>query len=281
MAVPISFDRSNMSGSREPDSVEIDEPVRHGLDVSGPLCIKPSGGIAAERAAGIIFITGNLTDRSKVRFAAELAKRDCSLLIGLLPEVNFSNVSAAENLRLMLHFCDTVVIVDPIEKPSNSGLVRLRRSAVASAICEGLADISSQRPLRSMLKRGQLARVGSALSTSNVEEAILKTLRAFLPVAEFSHSPEVFLNISGPKIDRNILARASKWISMVLGPSNTVLCSTHRKGAVEANVCLLATGITFPYSPSSRNIPMDMDELEPESKSDNEIAMGLGLDQME
>ena len=280
MAIPISFAWLTVSESRDPGSAETDELVLHGLDVSARLCIEARGVIAAERASGVIFITGNLIDRSKVRFAAELAQRDRSLLIGLLPGINLCKLSAAENLRSMLHFCDTVIIMDPMEK-ANSGLIRSRRRVVASAICEGLADSSSQRPLRNMLKRGQLARVGSARSTSNVEEAILKALRAILPVAEFSRNPEVFLNISSPKIDRNILARASKWISKALNPSNTILCSNYRKGTVEANACLLATGMAVPYSPSSRNISMDIDELEPESNSDNEIAMALGLDQME
>ena len=78
---------------------------------------------------------------------------------------------------------------------------------LVSEICEGLANTSGHRFLRGMLKRGQLARVSSARSCSgNVEEAILKALRAILPVAEFTQHPDVFLNISSRnEIDRKTL----------------------------------------------------------------------------
>jgi hypothetical protein len=132
-----------------------------------------------------------------------------------------------------------------------------------------------------MLKRGELARVSSARSNSNVEEALLRALRPLLPIAEFSRKPEVFLNISGSEIGRKTLAQASRWVSNVLHPVNTIVCSTCRERELEAHVFLVATGIEFPYSPSSRRLTMDLHEFEPESDGDNEIAISLGLDQME
>jgi hypothetical protein len=130
-----------------------------------------------------------------------------------------------------------------------------------------------------MLRRGQLARVSSARSRSNIEEALLRALRVLLPITEFSRKPEVFLGISGREIDRKAVARTSRWISKVMCPANTIVCSTRRES--EVGVFLVATGIAFPYSPSSRRLSINLDELEPESDDDKEIAITLGLDQME
>jgi hypothetical protein len=130
-----------------------------------------------------------------------------------------------------------------------------------------------------MLRRGQLAMVTSATSNSNIEEALLRALRAILPVAEFSRRPEVFLGISGRETDGQAVARALRWISRALYPSNTIAYSKCVDSAV--TVFLAATGIAFPYSPSSRRLSMNLDELEPESDDDDYMAITLGLDQME
>jgi len=266
--------------SRERDSVQTDGSVLHSLDTLGRPNYETLGTVVAERDSGIIFVAGNLIAHAKVRLAAELAKRDGYLLVGLVPGLHLSNLDIAESLRLMLRFCDTIVIVDPINNSPHSGSVRLQYSDVAFEICKGLTNNSCRRLLRSMLKRGQLARVTWAKSTSSVEEALLKALRTLLPVAEFSHKPEVFLSIIGREIDHKTLARVSKWISDALHPSDTIIC-TYRENGVKARVYLVVTGITFPHSASSRRLSIDIDELEPESNKDNEMALALGLDQME
>ena len=267
--------------SRERDSVEVDESVLHALDTPLQSRYETLGTVVAERDSGIIFIAGNIIEQAKMRLAAELATRESFLLVGLVPGSNLVNVDTAESLRLMLRFCDTIMIVDPIKKSPNSGPESASYSEIALEICEGLTSKSCRRLLRSMLKRGQLARVGSATSTSNVEEAVLKVLRSVLPVAEFSHKPEVFLSILGREIDPKTLERASKWVSNALHPSNTIVYSTHRESDVKASVYLVVTGIAFPRSPLSRRLSMDIDELEPESNRDNEMGIALGLDQME
>ena len=268
-----------MLRSRERNSLENDEMALHGLDMLNQSYHEPFGTIVAERGSGIVFIAGKLID-AEVRYAAELARSDRSLLIGLVPGTNLTNWCTARNLRLMHRFCDTIIIVDTTEKASSSGLVRLEYSDVAFRICESLTNASCRRLLRSMLERGQLARVSSARANSNVEEALLRALRALLPVSEFSCKPEVFLGISAREIDRKTLARASRWVSKALCPSNTIVCS-FRESEVEPSVFLVATGIAFPYSPSSRKLSMNIDELEPESDGDNEMALTLGLDQIE
>ncbi len=268
-----------MLRSRERGSLENDEVALHGLDMLNQSCHEPFGTILAERGSGTVFIAGTPVD-AEVQYAVELARSDSSLLIGLVPGTNVTNWGTARNLRLMHRFCDTIIIVDTTEEPSSSGLVRLEYSDVALGICEALTNTSCRRLLRSMLERGQLARVSSARSNSNVEEALLRALRALLPVSEFSRKPEVFLGISGREIDRKTLTRASRWISNALYPSNTIVCS-FRESEVEASVFLVATGIAFPYSPSSRRLSMNLDELEPESDGDNEMALTLGLDQIE
>jgi len=267
--------------SRERDSVETDESVLHGLEMLEQSCYETLGPVYAKHNPCVIFIAGNLIELAKVEFAAELAKRDNSLLVGLVPGTNLSSLGTAENLRLMLRFCDTIMIVDPIGKSPDSGTVRLPYSELAFEIREGLTNTSCRKLLRSMLNRGQLARVSSARSTSNVEEALLKALRQLLPVAEFTHDPEVFLRIIGREIDRKTLARATKWVSNALHPSETIVCSTFSEGDVQASVHMVVTGIAFPHSSSSRRLAMDIDELEPESNKDNEMAITLGLDQME
>jgi hypothetical protein len=267
--------------SREPDVVEADESLLHGLARLEQSCYEPFGTIVTERGSGILFVAGNLIEHHKLRLAAELAKRDDSLLIGLTPGLYLSKLGTSENLRLMHRFCDTIIIIDPIKKQPNSGPERLRYSDVAFEIYKGLTNVSCRRLLRSMLKRGQLARASSARSTSNVEEALLRAVRTLLPVADFSRKPEVFLSISGRKIERKTLARVSKWISNTLYPSNTIICYTYSGSEANTSVFLAATGIAFPYSPSARRLSMDLDELEPESDGDNEMAIALGLDQME
>ena len=277
-----------MSGSREPVSAETDKWVLYSLsnaniDLTSQSAFEKFGIEAAERGRDIVFIDWNLSSPSIVQLAAELANRDGSLLVGLVPGTDLSrNWNAAENLRLMLHFCDTVIMANSVEIPDNVGLAQ-RLPEVISEICEGLANTSGHRFLRRMLKRGQLARVSSARSCSgNVEEAILKVLRAILPVAEFTQHPDVFLNISSRnEIDRKTLTRASKWISKSLTPANAIICS-NCKEAAQASVCLLVTGIAFPYSSSSsRNLSIDIDDLEPESSIDNEMMITLELDQIE
>jgi len=278
-----------VSGSREPARAETDKWVLYGLsnvniDLSSQLAFEKFGMDAAERGRDIVFIVGNMISRSIVQLAAELAKRNGSLLVGLVAGIDLPhNSNAAENLRLMLHFCDTAIMVDSVEIPEIAGLAQKLPEGV-SEIYEGLANTSGHRFLRGMLKRGHLARVSSARSCSgNIEEAILKALRAILPVAEFTQPPDVFLNISSHnEIDRKTLTRASKWISKTLAPANAIICSNCREGAAQASVCLLVTGLAFPYSsPSSRNISIDIDDLEPESSTDNEMTITLGLDQIE
>jgi len=266
--------------SREQDSIETDGPILHSLDTLERPCYESLGTVVAERDSGIIFIAGNLIEHAKVLLAAELAKRDNYLLVGLVPGLHLTNLDIAESLRLMLRFCDTIVIVDPIKNSPYSGPIRLPYSNVAFEICKGLTNSSCRRLLRSMLKRGQLARVSWANSASSVEEALFKALRTLLPVAEFSQKPEVFLSIIGREIDRKTLARVSKWISNALHPSETIVC-TYRESGVRARVYLVVTGIAFPHSPSSRMLSIDIDEVEPESNKDNEMVLTLGLDQME
>ncbi len=270
-----------MLRSRERSSTENDGVVLHGLDMLNQSRHEPFGTIVAERESGIIFIAGNLIEHAKVRYAAELARSDSSLLIGLVPGKNLTDWGTARNLRLLHRFCDTTIIVDTMEKVSSSGIVKLEHSDVALRICKAVANASCRKVLRSMLGRGQLARVSSARSNLNVEEALLRALRTLLPVTEFSRKPEVFLGISGREIDRKTLARASRWISKALYPSNIIVYSTCRESEVGADVFLVATGIAFPYSPSSRKLSINLDELEPESDGDNDMSLTLGLDQIE
>jgi hypothetical protein len=159
--------------------------------------------------------------------------------------------------------------------------MRLEYSNVGLEICKGLRDVSCGVLFRGMLKRGQLARVSSARSVFNIEEALLRALRALLPVTEFSRKPEVFLGISGQRINRKTLTCVSRWISRALYPSNTIICSSCNDNELEASVFLVATGIAFPYSPSSRKLSINLDDLEPESDGDDEMALTLGLDQIE
>ena len=254
------------------------------LNLSSQLSFETLGIEGAERGWDIVFITGNTIGHSIVQLA-ELAKRRDWPLVGLVPGTDLNrNWSAAENLRLMLHLCDTTVMVNSNEKSDNSGLPQLVSSDIVSEICEGLANTSYHRSLRGMLKRGQFARVSCARSSSpNVEEAVLKALRAILPVAGFTEKTEVFLNISGPKkIDRKTLTRASRWISRALTPANAVICANSEEGASGGSVFLLVTQIAFPYlSPSSRNLSIDIDDLEPESSLDNGNRLSLELDQIE
>jgi len=264
--------------SLERGRVEVDDVALRNLDALDQSCHEPFGTLVAERFPGIIFIAGNQVKRAKVQQAAELARSSSSLLIGLVSATNLTDWGTARNLRLMHLFCDTVMIVDKTESASTSGLIRLEYSDVALEIRETLANASCRKPFRSMLKRGQLARVTAAWSNSNIEEALLRALRALLPVTEFSRKPEVFLHISGRETSRKALNLASRWITRALQPSNTIV-SMERD--VETSIFLVATGIAFPYSPSSRRLSITLDELEPESDEEREMALALGLDQIE
>lgn len=270
-----------MLKTREQASAENDASGLDGLMMTaGQPHYGAPGTCLARRDSGIIFITGSLIQPAKLQLAAELAKRDGCILIALMPGIGLSSLSEAENLRLMLRFCDTIVFVDPIQGSPDPG-PRLLYSDVAFAISEGLKDTSCRKPLRRMLTRGQLARVSAANSSSNVEEALLKALRALLPVAEFSNRPQVFLSILGREIDRKTLVRASRWVARAMRPIDIIVCSAQRSSQATASVYLLVTGIAFPHSPSSRKLSIDVDELEPESDNDNGMDIRLGLDQME
>ena len=218
----------------------------------------------------IIFVTEDIT-QPELRLAAQLAERDDSLLIGLMPGITKPNRRTTENLRLLLRFCDTVILLDTNRKSY---------SDVAFAINEGLKE-NSRRELRTMLSRGQLARASLTNSSSNVEEALLQALRTFLPAAEFSCEPQVYLNILGREIDQKTVSRATRWISDTLHPSRTFLRHAQSEGDVTASVFLLVTGIAFPQSSSFRELSIEIDELEPESDTDGAMEMALGLDQME
>jgi len=264
--------------TREP-SAENEPPVLTGLEMAGQSYHETPGTYLAGRDSGILFITGSLIQSAKLRLAARLAKRDGRLLIAFMPGTNLPGLKEAENLRLMLRTCDTIILVDPVKESIESS--RFPYSDVAFAICEGLRDTSCRKPLRRMLTLGQLARVSSAESSSNVEEALLKAVRKLLPVAEFSHKPLVFVNIVGREVNRKTLVRASRWVASTLRPTDMILCSVQRDGEIPVSVHLLVTGITFPHSPSSRKLSMDLDEIEPESAGDKEMGITLGLDQME
>lgn len=267
-----------MLKTREQPSAEDHPPAINRLKTTGQLYYGTPGTSLARRYPGILFITGSKIQPSKLQLAAQLAKRDSSLLVALMPRMNLSQLIEAENLRLMLRFCDTIIIVDSTQELSGS-YAGLTYSNIIPAICEGLQDASCRKPLRRMLTRGQLARV-SAANSSNVEKALLIALRKLLPVAEFSHKPQVFLSIVAQEVDRKTLVRASRWIS-ALRPSHTIIRSNPGNGQVTASVYLFVTGIAFPHSPSSRKFSMDIDELEPESAGDDEMEITLGLDQME
>lgn len=258
--------------------IEVDDVALHSLDALDQSCHEPFETLVEERFPGIIFIAGNQVKRAKVQQAAELARSSSSLLIGLVSGTNLTDWGTARSLRLMHRFCDTVMIVGQMESASNSGLIRLEYSDVVLQIRETLANASCRKLFRSMLRRGQLARVTAARSNSNTEEALLRALRALLPVTEFSRKPEVFLHISGQETNRKNLNRASRWITRALQPSNTIISM---ESDVETNIFLVATGIAFPHSPSSRKLSITLDELEPESDEESELALALGLDQIE
>ena len=219
----------------------------------------------------VIFVREDMIQPAELRLAAQLAAREGSLLIGLMAEMTMPTRRTAENLRLLLRFCGTVVLVDPI---------RESYSDVAFAISEGLKD-NSRRGLRTILTRGQLARAILTNSSSNIDEALHKALRILLPVAEFSCEPQVYLNILGREVDRKTVSRATGWISDTLHPSGTIVRHARTEGDVKASVFLLVTGIAFPHSPSFRQLSIEIDELEPESDTDRAMEIALGLDQME
>ena len=295
MTVEVSFNWLTVIGSRASKNVETDKSILYGLSNAKINCLDLSNRSSFEELTNtitdcnwdIVFIAEHMIEHSMVQLAAKLAKRNGSLLVGLMPRMVLSRKrSAARNLRLMIHSCDTTILVNSVGGPNNveleQGLSSLGYPNVISEICEGLVDTSDRKALRGLLKRGQLARASSASSpTLNIEGGILKALRELSPVAELVQNPEVFLNISSrDEIDRKTLTRASEWISRVLTPANVVICSNKKYVAPQPSVFLLVTGVAFPYS-SARNLSIDIDDIEPESSNDDEMSITLELDQLE
>jgi len=266
-----------VQSSREQNLTEANAESLDGLDLL-KVGSEPFGVVVAEPSSNIVFVSGDLVAYARTRDAAELAKRSKSLLVGLVHDTNVTHLATARNLRLMHRFCDTIIIADNISSDSDAGL---EYSDIALEICEGLTNASSKRMLRVLLQRGQLARVIRIRSYSNVEDVVLKALRKLLPVTEFSRNPEIFLNLSGRGVNRKSQACVSRWVSRAMCPTNIIMCSRNDERAVETSLFLLVTQVTFPHSPSSRRLSINLHELEPESESDDETNLTLGLDQME
>jgi len=251
------------------------------LDLSTPSSLEVLETYQAEDW-DIVFFTGTTTSYSMLHLVAQMAKNREWPLVGIVTDSDLNcNWTAVRNLRLMLHSCDTTIMSTHNESSVILPVTELS-SNVISAICEGLTNPCIRRPLRGMLKRGQLARVSSARSNSNIEEAVLKALRPILPLAGITENNEVFLALSCPTIDRKILSHATRWISKALAPANIVICTNSKECIAKWNVFLLITRVAFPYlSPSSRNLCLDIDDLEPESCFENESRLTLELDQIE
>jgi hypothetical protein len=296
MTAVVTFNWLTVTGSLTSGKVETGKSIPYGLskakinclDLSTRSCFDQLRNGITDCNWDIVFIADHMIEHSLVRLAAKLAKRNGSLLVGLVPGMTLSRrYCSTENLRLMIHSCDMTILVNSVDGEPQStelgeGLSSLGYSNVISKICQGLVNDSNRRALRDMLKRGQLARVNSVSShTPNIETGVLNVLRKLLPVAEFVRNPEVFLSISSRvEIDKKTLARASEWISRVLAPADVVICSNKEYFGAQTRIFFLVTGIAFPYS-SARNLPIDIDDIEPESSNDGEIRIPLELDQLE
>ena len=239
----------------------------------------------------IIFVAGSLVGHSLVKLYAEMARRKGCIVVGFAhcAEDRRDRGGIVENLRQMLRISDTVILIDPIANWKQASLASEFSCPAccdtASAICDGLSSAANSRLLRSIIRRGHLARVSSGVScASNVEEAVLNALTRLLPIADFAEAPAAFVTITSPQdVDKKVIANALGWFSKLLSPDIEIVCSTRRRRNITAaTVTLLVTGVAFPYaSPSYRKLPIELHDLEPESSVDGIVRIALPLDQLE
>lgn len=261
----------------------------------------------AFHGADLVFVLAGMgggTGGGAAPIISEAARKSGSIVVGLITRpFLFERLRlrvAIDSMRFMLSSCDTVVMVDnhPADPSSLMLPFRLNVDAAGQTCCSIVSSItesfSNQNPskgnvreLRSMLKRGGMAKAGASHSYSNcgVEDAALKALRKIVPAGYLSDATGVFLNIIGSEnVSEVDVMSALDLVSGKINPSVNMLYS-HRVDADlqgTARVSLLATGIPFPYTWGGyRRMPIEIYEMEPETGIEGRIAMNLGLDQIE
>jgi cell division protein FtsZ len=235
---------------------------------------------------------------------SNLARKLGALVVGVVTMPFYFKPSkfrlAVDSIRHMLNTCDTIVLIDqPSASPSSLTLpFGLNPYASGQTCCSVVSSIaqtlgnssllnSDGAALRSLLRRGGLARVGigDAYSSLGPEEAVLAALRNTIPFGHISDANGIFVDIIGDSDLTDVaVGDALGFLTRQIGADVELLCGRRTDENLQGatRIHLLATGIRFPYSPSGcRSIPIDIHELEPESGDDDDIGLVLDLHQLE
>jgi cell division protein FtsZ len=292
----ILLEHSNDAGAR--GDVELGK--RLGLQVSDDM---PQ----ALRGADILFVLAGMgggTGGGAAPIVAETARKNGALVIGLITKPFHFEKSklhlAISCMRQMLNACDTVVLIDNhwLEQSStilphqfNVDLAGQTCHSLIESIAHTFADsalsTSDLRELRTMLRRGGLAKgaVGYSYSSFGAEEAALRALRNTMALGDLEYADGVFVNIAGGEhVQHKHLVPTLELLSKRIN-ANAQFLYGHRIDARmqgTTRVTLLATGLSFPFSWGGyRKLPLHLHELEPDSPEEERLGLDLGLLQLE
>ncbi len=257
--------------------------------------------------ADIVFVLAGMgggTGGGAAPVISAIARESGSLVIGLITRPFYLERdklrTAIDNMRSMLRSCDTVILVDCHHADSSSLMLPFRLNVDAagqtcSSLISSITDAFSNQnlvkgevvELRSMLRRGRLAKVAasSAYSRCGVEEAALEALRKVVPAGYLTEATGIFLNITScENVAELEISSALELVSRRINPEADIFCARGVKANLPSitQVSLLATGIPFPYTWGGyRKLPVEIFEMEPEAGEEEQIALNLELDQIE
>jgi cell division protein FtsZ len=235
---------------------------------------------------------------------AENARKNGALVVGLVTKPFHHEHSrfhaAVSSVRKMLDACDTLILIDNHSFESSSitlpfGLSPDSAAQTCCSVVQSLAHAFSGSELcnaevgelRTLLRRGGLAKatIGHSHSHLGAEEASLRALRNTIAHDDISHANGAYVNVTGGNhVQRKHVDSAVGIFSRRLDPSAQFLYG-HRVDpnmAGVTRVTFLATGLSFPYCwREYRKLPLVLDDLEPESAEEEDLALKLDLPQLE
>jgi cell division protein FtsZ len=247
---------------------------------------------------------GGRTGAGAAPILAEMTRKNGAIVIGLVTKPFLFEqsrlYSAVNSIRRLTNACDTLILVDnyacdpfSMTLPFNLSLDAAGQTccAIVQSLMHTFTDSrlgnGELGELRTMLRRGGLAKAGIGLSHSHLgaEEAALRAFRNTIAQGDLSNASGVFVNITGgDQVHLKHIESVIQLFSRNINPSAQFLYG-HRLdssmlGATRAT--MLATGVSFPSDWGRyRKLPLELYDLEPESAEEEALDLNLGLAQME
>ncbi len=292
--VAINTDSPSLNETQADRKILIGKKSTRGLKKNEPFALRKQIEDSLTEA-DVVFVTTSLGDRTGMKITplvAEIAKKKCSVTIGVVTKPFRAAKSSSRVITTLKEECDTLVVVDNSKLTAGEALRIADQvlSNVIKNIVETLATPSlisfDLDNFKTMVKRGGIASVGIGESdaSNRAEEAVHNALRSPL-LGDYTGATGVLVYVTG---DGQMTAEEANHVGEIVAEMMNNDAQVIWGARVDPElhgkirVTLLLTGVNAPRMSGGLDlIAPQLFDLEPYSTPEKKLPIDLGLYQLE